>query len=292
MLGYVRCATEELKVKHLALYQAMYCGLCHSIEKNASKMLLPFFSYDFVFLAFLRILATKESIEVEKQFCLLHPLKNKKKRICDNDALRFSARAALFLTCEKMKDDRKDRDTSFGRRFLSCVWLPILQRACRRTVRKNPELKELLGNLSVAMEEGRRLEKEGACLDDMCSSFAKCLSAIFSFGTDGEVSRILVSIGEYLGRYIYTLDAIDDLERDEKSASFNPLLLQYGSAQEAKAHFADLDLVLSYYVSQMKLALDLLDGDKELFAVCENIICLGLSRVAGNIMKPNVEKKQ
>ncbi len=290
MLGYVRCATGEMLVKHHSLYQAMYCGLCHSIGKNTGRALLPFLSYDFVFLSTLRLLVSGEPIQTEQQFCLLHPLKNKKKRIKDNNQLCYASQAALFLTYEKMRDDLLDRDASVPRRILVSLWAPLLKRACRRTIRKNPSLEPLFSSLSEKMEEGRRLEKSQASLDEMCSSFAKILSVIFSFGTEGESKRILSSLGGYLGRFIYTLDAVDDLEADEKKGAFNPILLRYGTAEQAKAHFEELDLVLSYYVNQMKLALDLLEGDQNLFAICDNIICLGLSQTAGNIMKPKTEK--
>lgn len=292
MLGYVRCATGEMLVKHHSLYQALYCGLCHSISKNASRALLPFLSYDFVFLAALRLLVSGEPLEAEKQFCLLHPLKNKKKRIKDNRQLCYAARSALFLTYEKMRDDRLDRDSSFARRCLISLWFPILGRACRRIIKKNGELAALFSLLSETMEEGRRLEKNGASLDEMCAFFGRCMSAVCSFGMEGDAKRVLSSIGSYLGRYIYTLDAMDDLDRDEKRDSFNPILSRYGSAEKAKARFEELDLVLSYYVEQMKLALDLLEGDKNLLAICDNIICLGLSQAAGKIMKPKTEKSE
>ena len=124
----------------------------------------------------------------------------------------------------------------------------------------------------------------------MCASFATCLSQIFSFGLEGEKQKILASIGDHLGRFIYTLDAMDDLEEDEKNGSFNPILSRYGSAEKAKEHFPELDMVLAFYVSQMKLAFDLLEGDPAPSAVCENIICLGLTRASGKIMKTKVEK--
>lgn len=292
MLGYVRCATGDLMVKHHALYQAMYCGLCHSIDRNAGKSLLPFLSYDFVFLAILRCAATGEQLSTEKQFCLLHPFKNRRKRVKDNVSLCYSAHAALFLTYEKMRDDLLDRDSSFFRKLLVSFWSPFLKRACRRVVRKNSELAPLFSAVQDAVEQGRALEEKKASLDEMCSSFSACLSEIFSFGTEGAVARILSSMGNYLGRFLYTLDALDDLDQDEKNASFNPLLVRYGTAAEAKKHFEELDLVLSYYVQQMKLGLDLLDGDPELLAICENIICLGLSRSAGNVMKPKMEKSE
>lgn len=290
MLGYVQCATGEMLVKHHSLYQAMYCGLCHSIGKNTTRALLPFLSYDFVFLATLRLMVSGESLEAQKQFCPLHPFRKGKKRIKDNSQLCYASQAALFLTYEKMRDDLLDRDTSFGRRMLIFTWAPVLKRACHRLIRRTPQLAALFSSLTAAMEEGRRLEKSGASLDDMCASFARCLSLIFSFGLEGEAARILSSLGGYLGRFIYTLDALDDLEEDEKKDSFNPVLLRYGSAEQARIHFEDLDLVLAYYVNQMKLALDLLDGDKNLFAICDNIICLGLSESARKVMKPKTEK--
>jgi len=289
MLGYVRCATGEMLVKHHQLYRAMYCGLCHSIGKNATHALQPFLSYDFVFLACLRLLVSGETVELEKQLCILHPIKRKKMRVKDNDSLRYASQTALFLTYEKMRDDLEDRDCSVLRRILVFLWSPVLKRACRRTVKKNPELAPLLQTVSDAMEEGRRLESRKASPDEMCSSFSACLSAIFSFGTEGSTHRILSSLGDHLGRFLYTLDALDDLDEDEKKGSFNPFLVQYGSAKAAKEQFERIDLVLSFYVNQMKLALDLLDGDKDLFAICDNVICLGLTRSSGNVMKPKTE---
>lgn len=292
MLGYVRCATGEMLVKHHSLYQALYCGLCHSIRKNTTCALLPFLSYDFVFLATLRLLVSGDPLQTEKQLCLFHPLKNKKKRIKDNPQLCYAARASLFLTYEKMRDDLLDGDAPSSRRILLWIWAPILKRACKRLIRKEPELGALSSALSEKMEEGRRLEEKAASLDEMCASFAECLALVFSFGLEGEAARILSSLGAHLGRFIYTLDAMDDLDKDEKKGAFNPILLRYGDAKKAKVHFEEMDLVLSFYVNQMKLALDLLEGDKNLFAICDNIICLGLSQSAGKIMKPKTEKQE
>lgn len=292
MLGYVRTDIGELRVKHHRLYQATYCGLCHSIKKNASRALLPFLSYDFVFLAILRLLVSGEQIELEKQFCLLHPFKDKKKRVRDNASLRYASYAALFLTYEKMQDDLLDRDTSVFRRFLVSLWHPFLKRACRRAVRKHEDLLPLYDMIAAGMEEGRASEIQNASLDEMCNSFSRILSAIFSFGFEGKDARILSSVGAFLGRFIYTLDAADDLKQDEKNGSFNPILLQYGSAEKAAEHFEELDLVLSYYVNRIKLALDLLEGDENLYAICDNIVCHGLSRAAGSVLKPKMEKSE
>ncbi len=291
MLGYIRCRSEEMLVKHHALYQALYCGLCSSAKKNTTHFLLPFLSYDFVFLASLRLLATGEKVAFEKRRCLLHPMQRKKKQVCDNEALKFSSAAMLFLTYEKMRDDLFDRDLSFGKKAFLSLYAPLLKKKVKRLIKKEDSFSDVYHTLSAMMEKGRHLEKKGADLDEMCSFFADCLSFLLSFGIEGNNGRILSAIGEKLGRLLYTLDAIDDLEKDEKNGAFNPILTEYGSFSKAKEAFSKLDLVLSFYLQEMKLALDLLEGDKDLFKLCEHIICLGIPSSIHNILKPKTENE-
>lgn len=41
-----------------------------------------------------------------------------------------------------------------------------------------------------------------------------------------------------LGRLIYLLDAVDDVEKDSKSGEYNPLVLNYGKCAEKKDYLA------------------------------------------------------
>lgn len=291
MLGYVKCETGELLVKHHQLYQACYCGLCHSIKKNATRFLLPFFSYDFVFLATLRLLATGEEMKVEKQNCFFHPF-SKKKRLSDCEALRFSAGAALLMTWEKMRDDLADEDVSFFRTLLLKLYCPILGFAVKKECRRDPEFRVLAEELSRLLEEGRQLEKKGADLDAMCSNFSDALSLLFSHGLEENPKKFLSAIGGYLGRVIYTVDALEDWEENAENGSFNPLLSLGNSRKEAGKELEKLDLVLSFYIKEMKLVLDLMDRNKDLFAICENIICRGLPQAIRNALIPNLGEKQ
>lgn len=292
MLGYVKCQAGEMLVKHHALYRAMYCGLCHATKTSATRAMLPFLSYDFVFLAFLRALILQDTISLEKEICLLHPFRKGHQRVAENDALRYSAAVSLFLTHEKMRDDRRDGDSPFFRRFLLSLSEPILSRRRARLCRKQPSLSSLSEALSRTMEEGREAEQKSASLDDMCKGFGQVLSLVFSFGTEGTNKRFLAALGGSLGRLLYVVDAIDDLEKDEKSGAFNPLLSKYGSCSHAKGAFPDLDLVTSFEISQMKATLDLLDGDKDLIAVCDHIITVGLPAAVSRVMKSKNGEKE
>lgn len=286
MLGYVRCQAGEMLVKHHALYRAMYCGLCHTIQKHTTRAQLPFLSYDFVFLALIHSLVNEDPIVPEKQFCLFHPFSKEKKRIKENDALRYSAAVSLFLTKEKLLDDRLDGD----HRALSCLFAYPFSHAEKRLFKKEKELLPLSKELSRLMKEGREAESRGADLDEMCNHFGNALSLIFSYPLEGDKKRLLAGIGASLGRFLYVLDALDDLEKDEKSGSFNPILQKYGSVSQAKEHFPEIDLVLSYEISQMKALLDLLSGDKDLMAILLHIVTVGLPSAQKRVLQPKTEK--
>jgi len=291
VLGYVKCEPGEMLVKHYRLYQAIYCGLCHSIRKNASVFLLPFLSYDFVFLAALRLYLSGEEGELEKQNCLFHPAA-KKQRMKDNRALSDSAKASLLLTVGKMEDDLLDRDGALSRRLAIRLVLPFLRRALSRLQREDPGFCLLSESITAFLKEGRELEKRNAGLDDMCSNFAELLSVLVSFGFEGNQKRILSGIGDLLGRWIYTVDALDDWERDETSGAFNPLVASYGKKSQAQAHFPQIDLVLSYYVERMKSVLDLAEGSENLRAICENILCCGLPAAVRGFVVPTIGEKR
>lgn len=288
MLGYVKPLPQEMLVKHHSLYRAAYCGLCRSVKKNSTRFMLPFFSDDWVFLSVLRMAVSGEEVKTEKDFCFLHPFRRDHRRLADCPSLKFSALSSLVFTYEKMKDELQDRDSSFGRRILIKLLSPRLKKSMEKHCKKDPDFLNFSQEISRLLEQGKELEKQKSDLDTMCSNFAACLSYAFSYGFDGENKRLLSGIGDCIGRFLYTLDAMDDLENNEKSGSFNPILNRYTSVTEAKEHFPELDLVLSFYIQEAKLDLDLLSGEKNMLSVCENIICHGLPGAVRRILKPKM----
>lgn len=60
-------------------------------------------------------------------------------------------------------------------------------------------------------------------LDEVSGYFGKICEAIFEYKND-EWSEILKKIGFYLGKFIYLLDAYEDMNEDEKKDCYNPLI--------------------------------------------------------------------
>ena len=127
MLGYVKCEPGALLVRQHNLYRALYCGLCRSTRKHFGLASSPFHSYDFVFLAAVRTLATGSGYTLEKRACFAHPFR-RRFVVADNEVLRDTAFCQLLMIREKMTDDLSDRDARFSRRAICRLWLPLIRR--------------------------------------------------------------------------------------------------------------------------------------------------------------------
>lgn len=107
------------------------------------------------------------------------------------------------------------------------------------------------------------------------------MRAIFAEGLDGTAARLASEIGQTVGRWIYLMDAADDLEEDRKRKRFNPYLRLLGPAPTQE----DWDMVrtaLTAILCETERAF-LLFGQPpcpELKEILANILYLGLPEAA------------
>lgn len=289
MFGYVKPDKENLLVKELALYKALYCGLCETIKKKVS-FLLPFcLSYDFVFLTMMRATLLKEKGEIKKGRCKYNPLKKVLYSIPNESAL-FSARCALVLTALNIKDDLTDCDTPFLKKVILAPFYLYLTAKVKRLLSNAPEYKSYIEKVEGSLFKLNSLEK-GRCseIDRFCEAFGDIMADTLSFGLEGNELILAKEIGASVGRYIYLIDAIDDAERDEKKHSFNPLLEVYGSAKAVKESARSLDVALSLHARDALLSFNLTENG-EYSSIITNVLSLGLGKESYRIITKNGEK--
>ncbi len=217
MFGYVRTCDEELRVREYRAYRAIYCGLCRALGKNVNRLSRLSLSYDFVFLAILRYKAEGVSPNFGEIRCA-----GKRKPAAESDEiLGYCARAGALLTWHKLNDDVND---SRGARRLAARAL----RGMAGGMRKKADLPELDGAISERIDSLSALEKRMAdgdpdvTPDVLAEESGRLLAGVFSYGTGGEVARILSEAGLRTGRWIYFADAADDYAEDRKRGRFNP----------------------------------------------------------------------
>ena len=124
------------------------------------------------------------------------------------------------------------------------------------------------------------LEKQNtANIDAVSDEFGHLMEEIILYRKD-EWEKTLRKIGFYLGKYIYLLDAYEDMERDRKNGSYNPFNNMYNEDKDKdKDKYAKELLMLNLsFLSEEIEKLPLIQ-DK---GIIDNIIYSGILRKIKN----------
>jgi len=143
--------------------------------------------------------------------------------------------------------------------------------------------KEKCDIIEKKLDELHELEIEGcASMDKAAEPFARLMEEVLAYGplcVGGKKGDALKWLGYNLGKWIYIMDAYNDIEDDAKKKAYNPLLRQFAYGGENIGGFKDrikerVGFNLTYSLSQAAKACELLDmgSGKE---IVENIIYMG-----------------
>ena len=287
MFGYVRPYTPEMLVKDNELYRATYCGLCRTMGKSTGKLSKLALSYDFVFLALLRLGVKGERVEVKLRHCPVHWVK-KIPMLEPNDELEYCAKVSVVLTRLKLKDNIND---SHG---FSRIKAKIAGGVSVFFKKTDKNLLELEEKTVKSIEELTKLENEGSdSIDKTSSTFGVLLGNLAAYGIDGANGRILYEVGYHLGRLIYVIDAVDDFEKDKKSGSFNVIKNAYGEKIDASVREA-LKCSMMLEVEKISRGIELLDLSlaQDVERIIKNIVYVGLQKEISRVISGEKRKKQ
>jgi hypothetical protein len=270
-----------MRVREYEYYRASYCGLCRAMGKctgQCSRMLL---SFDFAYLANVRMALCATVPTFRKRRCIAHPLR-RRVMMERNDQLDYCAAASAILAYEKCRDNVAD-ERGFARlrsRF-ACLFL---KGAYKRAKKRVPELA-----LSVRRyrEKLAALEKEKTpFVDTVATVFGELLADVTAYGLSGTAAAIARKIGFETGRVIYVLDALDDLADDVKKGRYNPFALAYGDTLSEEDRTGVKDALL-IYLSDMEAAFDLMDtaADPVRREILNNILYLGMPQAADRVLR-------
>lgn len=268
MFGYVRAARPELTVRLDTLYRGIYCGLCRAIGQCTGQCSRLTLSYDMVFLYLIRA----SLLEIKPRFvygrCALHPFR-RRLFLQPDDALRYAAKANALLCRGKLRDDLKDERGA--RRLLARLLCAPAERMARRA-----GLPALQAEILSRLTELSDLEAEYLpSVDAPADLFGQLLGAVFSHELPKKEAAVAREIGFRTGRWIYTLDAADDMEQDARRGGYNPFLLLYGGPLD-KERRAAVEMTLRYDLRAAADAYALCGGDSDLVKITENILYLGM----------------
>ena len=217
MFGYIIVNKPEMKFREFDVYHGYYCGLCKKLKEHYGKFGQITLSYDMTFvLMVLTSLYEPETIQ-SKERCVTHPFQKHETRV--NEITDYVAHMNILLTYYKCKDDWKD-----DRKLKQLVLEKILY---RKSGFSRNFYREKWKNISHLLDElSKEEEKDNQDIDQMSGMFGQIMAQIMLYQED-EWKELLSRFGFFLGKFIYLMDAYEDIEDDIKQNNYNPLKTRY-----------------------------------------------------------------
>ena len=220
MFGYVLPDKPNMFMKDYAQYRAFYCGLCKSIGKSCSQVMRFTTNYDITFLNVLYHAIFDVDVVIKEETCILGPFK-KKPIVKDDEYTQVIVDVNNILGHYKCVDDIKDNKSASKWMFDKLILKKHYKRA-------KVNLEKIDKIVSKGYDKLRDLEKEGCkSVDKVSDPFANIMKGIakelFKEKYDDSIGDMMYA----LGKWVYIVDAIDDIDEDYKDKKFNLFLFDY-----------------------------------------------------------------
>ena len=214
MFGYITINKSEMKFKEFDIYHAYYCGLCQSLLKRYGAMGQITLSYDMTFAAMLLSSLYEPDTDSSKCACVAHPFE--RHPFVKNVVIDYVADMNVLLTLYKCEDDWIDDKKMFRACFGCMLRKKSFKKRCVYRGKENL--------IKDKLEKIHDLEKEGCTDIDLMSGLFGDIMGMIMTPRDDEWKDTLSELGYYLGKFIYILDAYDDVEKDIKKGKYNPFV--------------------------------------------------------------------
>ncbi|MCL2059196.1 MAG: DUF5685 family protein [Oscillospiraceae bacterium] len=251
MFGYILVNPKTLSKAEKARYRAAYCGMCRQLDAYGAAGRAAL-SYDMTFIALLLNSVYKLDEEHGEERCVMRPVPVHKYFI--SEATAYAADMNILFAYYNELDDWNDEGDrhALERSAKLGEFLPALEARWPAQVRRAAECVDRLS----AMERENVLNPDGPanCFGDLMgevldwrgegggsvggdstdggerdntgSGAESGASGGVGGGTVDSAGGRLRRMGEALGRFLYLLDASNDLREDIRKERYNPLVSQ------------------------------------------------------------------
>ncbi len=265
MFGYVTVNAKELKVREYDDYKAWYCGLCNSLHKSYGRVGQITLNYDMTFLIYLLNGLYEPKVKEFTGNCILHPIR--KRHFKQTEVSKYAADMNILLAWYKLVDDWDDE-----KKITARVMMAALKKSAKGVIEKYPGKAK---HISVEFKKLRDLEEDNSQdIDKVSSCFGSVMADICDYKSD-EWSADLREIGFNLGKYIYIMDAYEDLEEDMKKNRYNCLISHSGEFNNAEGFEDFIYNLLNAIMSKAAKAFERLPIIEDV-EVLRNIIYAGI----------------
>lgn len=238
MFGYININQKILTEENKNAYQAYYCGLCRRLKTNCGTKGQMLLDYDMTFMIVLLTGLYELSNEESEITCALHP--TKRRTVWINEATDYAADMNLILAYHNLIDDWKD-DKAYSKKALA----KMLDKDYERVKEKYPRQVAAIEEYMRKTEEIERRNETN--LDAVAGLTGEMVGEVFCWHED-EWAEELRTLGFYMGKFIYIMDAYEDYDSDIRKKKYNPL--KYTSQESKEDMDTFVKLVLTSMMSE------------------------------------------
>ena len=246
------------------MYQSYYCGLCQTLKSEFGRKGQILLNYDMTFLIVL-LTGLYELEDKKSEFiCAVHPSKKQTARC--NEATQYAAAMNILLSSKNFEDDWKD-NRSYAKKALLQIFKKDYERISIKYPRQALAIETYLRKLTQAEKANERN------IDAVAGLTGEMLGEIFVWKKDDIWAEELRCLGFYMGKFIYLMDAYEDIDKDYKKNCYNVLRLMQ---QETEQDFETFSrLMLTSMISECAKSFErlpiLLHAE-----ICRNILYSGV----------------
>ena len=275
MFGYVRINKMDLTFREYENYKGYYRGLCKYLKENHGEISRIGLNYDITFLIVILSAIYKPKTNIFEEVCLVSPFKRKKKLI--NDITEYAASMNILLTYYKLEDNLLD-DKGVKDILAYNLYKSKLKMAHKKYPHKSQIIKEQMKILNQ-LEKNKEYN-----IDKVSNTFGELMGEIFAYKKD-KYEDDLRRIGFNIGKYIYILDAYEDLNEDYKKGRYNPFMEYINKREELKIR---VDRLISISLGLLASSIDRLNLQVNR-GIIENIVYSGVYLRYKNILEKGCE---
>ena len=214
MFGYIAINKAEMKFRDFDIYHAYYCGLCKDLKERYGRSGQITLSYDMTFLIILLSGLYEPPAEDSIRNCVAHPFQKHAART--NEITQYAADMNIVLSYYKCLDDWADEHKKKA-------WINsrLLRSKVKQIEKTYPEKVKLIRDMLAQISSCEKANEQD--LDKMAGLFGEIMAEIFVWKQDIWKDS-LHRMGFFLGKFIYLMDAYEDIDDDIANACYNPFM--------------------------------------------------------------------
>lgn len=278
MTGYVKPDLDELKVKDLKLYNAYYCGICTALSKKYGPLSRVLLSYDATFIAILSDAFSNEKRTFGKSHCPLPPFQ-RKRVVVENHSVDFGVEISHLSTRLKIDDIR--RDSKFFKRILALLVVPILGKV---DISLMKSIKPMV-NKMVFLELAKSPNPDE--ISDVFGEIMKTMTKAMDKLRRAELFLYLI------GKWVYLIDALDDISKDVEKKLYNPYFFKYKESfsENSLKNFVAFvkkneEPSMRFLISRIQEEFLNIEGDMTRNSqLIKNVVFYGIPKITSKILK-------